>query len=173
MTGLLLFAAARFLVSVLALSVTADAAPLPGLRHPASASCLKSTCVLLATAPTMIPCFRHWRRSSLLLPKGEAKGFPAGKRLSLWESWTRSGLRGQAAFTFFNKESKTSGKHRPGIAGMVLQEPAHPALPHRPQPMCKFRCIGHCLEIPLDGAGAVLHFYEGIVKFLRSLVEER
>ena len=39
--------------------------------------------------------------------------------------------------------------------------------------LCKFRCIGHCLEIPLDGAGAVLHFYEGIVKFLRSLVEER
>ena len=72
MTGLLLFAAARFLVSVLALSVTADAAP--------------------------------------PLPKGEAKGFPAGKRLSLWESWTRSGLRGQAAFIFFNKESKTSGK---------------------------------------------------------------
>ena len=33
---------------------------------PASASCFKSTCVLLAAAPTATPCFRHRRRSSLL-----------------------------------------------------------------------------------------------------------
>ena len=38
-----------------------------GTQHPLRA--LKSTCVLLAAAPTMIPYFRHWRRLSLLLPK--------------------------------------------------------------------------------------------------------
>ncbi len=67
----------------LVLSVIADAMPLPGLRHPAFASCLKSTCALLAAAPTTTPCFRHWRRSSLLLPEGEAspscKGSPFGR----------------------------------------------------------------------------------------------
>ena len=52
--------------------------PLPGCgtQHPLRA--LKSTCVLLAAAPTMIPCFRHWQRLSLLLPKGEAFGSPFG-----------------------------------------------------------------------------------------------
>ena len=29
---------------------------------------LNGSCILLAAAPTMIPCFRRWRRSSLLLP---------------------------------------------------------------------------------------------------------
>ena len=40
-----------------------------GSQHPLRA--LISTRVLLAAAPTMTPCFRHWRRSSLLpLPRG-------------------------------------------------------------------------------------------------------
>ena len=30
--------------------------------------------ILLAAAPTTPPCFRRWRRSSSLLPKGEASG---------------------------------------------------------------------------------------------------
>ena len=33
-----------------------------GTQHP-----LRSACVVLAAAPTTTPCFRHWRRSSLLL----------------------------------------------------------------------------------------------------------
>ena len=54
------------------------AMPLPscGTQHPLRA--LKSTCVLLAAAPTALPCFRHWRQSELLLPKGEAFGSPFG-----------------------------------------------------------------------------------------------
>ena len=50
------------------LSVSAYALPLPGCgtQHPQ-----RSACVLLAAAPTATPCFRHWRRSSLLLlPRG-------------------------------------------------------------------------------------------------------
>ena len=43
---------------------------LPGLRLPASASLPLAS--LLAAAPTAPPCFRRWRRSSPLLPKGEA-----------------------------------------------------------------------------------------------------
>ena len=35
-----------------------------GTQHPHRA--LGGTCVLLAAAPTIPPCFRHWRRSSLL-----------------------------------------------------------------------------------------------------------
>ena len=31
--------------------------------------------ILLAAAPTAPPCFRRWRRSSLLLPKGEALAY--------------------------------------------------------------------------------------------------
>ena len=33
-----------------------------GTQHPQ-----RFACVLLAAAPTATPCFRHWRRSSLLL----------------------------------------------------------------------------------------------------------
>ena len=36
-----------------------------GTQHPHRA--LGGTCVLLAAAPTTLPCFRHWRRSSSLL----------------------------------------------------------------------------------------------------------
>ena len=34
----------------------------------------------------------------IVAPKGRGKSFPEGQRLSLWESWTRSGLRGQGCF---------------------------------------------------------------------------
>ena len=37
-----------------------------GTQHPQ-----RFACVLLAAAPTTTPCFRHWRRSSLLPPLGE------------------------------------------------------------------------------------------------------
>ena len=58
----------RFSVSILALSVTfGDTA-----RVAAPSVCFAIACILLAAAPTAPPCFRHWRRSSLLLPKGEA-----------------------------------------------------------------------------------------------------
>ncbi len=54
-----------------------------GTQHPFRA--LNGTHVLLATAPTMIPCFRHWRQSSLLqviplpalLPYGQQGPTPA------------------------------------------------------------------------------------------------
>ena len=52
----------------LALSVTfGDTA-----RVAAPNICFALARILLAAAPTATPCFRHWRRSSLLLPKGEA-----------------------------------------------------------------------------------------------------
>mgnify|MGYP000279055673 CR=1 FL=1 len=57
-----------------------------GTQHPQ-----RFACVLLAAAPTTTPCFRHWRRSSLLPLVGEplAKrlSFAKCQRLSLWESW--------------------------------------------------------------------------------------
>ena len=58
-----------FSVSVLALSVTfGDTA-----RVAAPSVCFATARILLAAAPTAPPCFRHWRRSSPLLPKGEPK----------------------------------------------------------------------------------------------------
>ena len=58
-----------FSVSVLALSVTfGDTA-----RVAAPSVCFAVACILLAAAPTAPPCFRRWRRSSPLLPKGEPK----------------------------------------------------------------------------------------------------
>ena len=57
-----------------------------GSQHPR-----RFACVLLAAAPTTTPCFRHWRRSSLLPLVGEplAKrlSFAKCQGLSLWESW--------------------------------------------------------------------------------------
>ena len=41
-----------------------------GTQHPQ-----RFACVLLAAAPTATPCFRHWRRSSLLLLTREALAF--------------------------------------------------------------------------------------------------
>ena len=61
-----------FFGSVLALSVTfGDIA-----RVAAPSACYAVACILLAAAPTAPPCFRRWRRSSLLLPTGE----PLAKR---------------------------------------------------------------------------------------------
>ena len=65
----------RITVSILALSVTfGDTA-----RVAAPSICFGPWCgprILLAAAPTATPCFRHWRRSSLLLPEGEALSEP-------------------------------------------------------------------------------------------------
>ena len=55
-------------VSVLALS----GAPRQG-RVAAPSVCCAVACILLAAAPTAPPCFRRWRRSSPLLPRGEPK----------------------------------------------------------------------------------------------------
>ena len=52
----------------LALSVTFGATA----RVAAPSVCFAAARILLAAAPTAPPCFRHWRRSSPLLPKGEA-----------------------------------------------------------------------------------------------------
>ena len=53
----------------LALSVTfGDTA-----RVAAPSVCFAAARILLAAAPTAPPCFRHWRRSSPLLPKGGAE----------------------------------------------------------------------------------------------------
>ena len=40
-------------------------------RVAAPSVCFAAACILLAAVPTAPPCFRRWRRSSLLLPKGE------------------------------------------------------------------------------------------------------
>jgi len=40
-------------------------------RVAAPSVCFAAACILLAAAPTATPCFRHWRRSSLLPPLGE------------------------------------------------------------------------------------------------------
>ena len=59
----------HILASILALSVTfGDTA-----RVAAPSVCFAAARILLAAAPTAPPCFRHWRRSSPLLPKGEPK----------------------------------------------------------------------------------------------------
>ena len=41
-------------------------------RVAAPSVCFAAARILLAAAPTAPPCFRRWRRSSPLLPKGEA-----------------------------------------------------------------------------------------------------
>ena len=41
-------------------------------RVAAPSVCFAAARILLAAAPTAPPCFRHWRRSSPLPPKGEA-----------------------------------------------------------------------------------------------------
>jgi hypothetical protein len=40
-------------------------------RVAAPSVCFAAARILLAAAPTAPPCFRHWRRSSPLLPEGE------------------------------------------------------------------------------------------------------
>ena len=68
LTKSLPIAAQRLFPAGLALSVTfGDTA-----RVAAPSVCFAAARILLAAAPTAPPCFRHWRRSSPLLPKGEA-----------------------------------------------------------------------------------------------------
>ena len=50
--------------------------------------------ILLAAAPTAPPCFRRWRRSSPLLPKGEAL---AGRATFYWTPEARYGVKGRAS----------------------------------------------------------------------------
>ena len=40
-------------------------------RVAALSVCFALACILLAAAPTISPCFRHWRQSKLLPPLGE------------------------------------------------------------------------------------------------------
>ncbi len=49
-------------------------------RVAAPSVCFAAARILLAAAPTAPPCFRRWRRSSPLLPKGEALASLAGPR---------------------------------------------------------------------------------------------
>ena len=64
-----LIAAWRLSGDGLALSVIACARQ---GRVAAPSVCFAVACILLAAAPTAPPCFRRWRRSSPLPPKGEA-----------------------------------------------------------------------------------------------------
>ena len=78
-------------VSILALSVTCgDTA-----RVAAPSVCFALARILLAAAPTATPCFRHWRRSSLLLPEGEALSEPercAKNRKNPLQTFPRCGI---------------------------------------------------------------------------------
>ena len=49
-------------------------------RVAAPSVCCAAACILLAAAPTATPCFRRWRRSSPLLPEGEALASRVGSR---------------------------------------------------------------------------------------------
>ena len=72
-------------------SPSSQAMPLPGLRHPASAALRLR--LVLAAAPTMTPCFRHWRRSSLLPLVGEPL---AGRAALSWTLEAQYGAKGRA-----------------------------------------------------------------------------
>ena len=79
-------------VSILALSVTfGDTA-----RVAAPSVCFAAARILLAAAPTAPPCFRRWRRSSPLLPKGEPL---AGRATSYWTPEARCGAKARASLT--------------------------------------------------------------------------
>ena len=52
-----------------------------GTQHPLRV--VNNTCVLLAAAPTAIPCVRHWRRSLLLPRKGAKSRKPFSKTWSM------------------------------------------------------------------------------------------
>ena len=66
-----------------------------GTQHPHRA--LGGTRVLLAAAPTTPPCFRRWRRSSLLQRKNYFKfrgtETPAGVSVPFFHGWSRKGKR--------------------------------------------------------------------------------
>ena len=77
LTKSLPIAAQRLFRAGLALSVTFGATA----RVAAPSVCFAVACILLAAAPTAPPCFRRWRRSSPLLPEGEAL---ASRATSYW-----------------------------------------------------------------------------------------
>ena len=62
-------------------------------RVAAPSVCFAAARILLAAAPTAPPCFRHWRRSSPLPPKGEPL---AGRATSYWTPEARQGAKGRA-----------------------------------------------------------------------------
>ena len=65
-------------------------------RVAAPSVCFAAARILLAAAPTAPPCFRHWRRSSPLLPKGEAL---AGRFTFHWTTEARQDAKGRALLT--------------------------------------------------------------------------
>ena len=85
----LLIAAQRLFRAGLALSVTFGATA----RVAAPSVCFAVACILLAAAPTAPPCFRRWRRSSPLLPEGEAL---AGRTALSWTLEAQYGAKGRA-----------------------------------------------------------------------------
>ena len=85
----LLIAAQRLYRKWLALSVTFGATA----RVAAPSVCFAVACILLAAAPTAPPCFRRWRRSSPLLPEGEAL---AGRAALSWTPEAQYGAKGRA-----------------------------------------------------------------------------
>ena len=72
------------------LALSGAPAPRPGCgsQHPP-----RFACVLLAAAPTAPPCFRRWRRSSPLPPKGEPL---AGRAALNWTPEAQYGAKGRA-----------------------------------------------------------------------------
>ena len=62
-------------------------------RVAAPSVCFAAARILLAAAPTAPPCFRHWRRSSPLPPKGEPL---ADRATSYWTPEARYGAKGRA-----------------------------------------------------------------------------
>ena len=85
----LLIAAQRLFRAGLALSVTFGATA----RVAAPSIRCAFACILLAAAPTAPPCFRRWRRSSPLLPEGEAL---ASRATSYWTPEAQYGAKGRA-----------------------------------------------------------------------------
>ena len=63
-------------------------------RVAAPSVCFAVACILLAAAPTAPPCFRRWRRSSPLLPKGEAL---ASRATSYWTPEVQYGAKKRAS----------------------------------------------------------------------------
>ena len=90
--------------------LTACHCPGCGTQHPQ-----RFACVLLAAAPTATPCFRHWRRSSLLLlPRGGlgiAENFSSSPVAPpLGELSAKQTERATLFYHFLSQNSKNFGK---------------------------------------------------------------
>ena len=94
----------RFAVSILALSGASRPCRVaaPSIRF-------ARACVLLAAAPTATPCFRHWRRSSPLPPKGEPFGYTSTTFYHTFPLATR--LNGQKTAKMGKKVEKMRSNH--------------------------------------------------------------